>query len=780
MNAESEKVRETLADKLSELDEQLGAAADEVEMLPELQAQIGRLLSSGTAAERDVRAMLQERLERGDLRKETFQLVESVINRFASEHMPTDHVPGNDDGGALAPPPAPDEPEGDDEFASTTVIAQALAQPTGVDDRIQTGSILRDRFLLKQRVTGGSMGVVYQALDRRLGEAGADSPLVAIKVLSPQLSRSRAAVRALQQEAAKGRCLLHPNIVRFVDLDRDDDLYFIVMEWLEGKTLADILDAPESRKIEVDRALAIVRQIGQALAYAHRCGIVHADVKPGNIMIQPDGTAKLFDFGVARVRQAQKRPDDLDPHAIGAITPAYSSVQVLNGEEPAPADDVFSLACLLYRLVAGYRVFGPRNAAEAAEEGMRPQRLEALSEGQWQALRQAIAFSREERFANMDEFIDALADDAPLRASVHERLVEAPSQKAGNTGWVLLLAGIVLGGGAYVYSTMPSTGEPQAVTSAPPDAASGPEPDSASAALVEPQASLNSLVPDVSPMIRESALTRPDAGSPLPEPAREPAIDFSALPPADYELVLSDTAETPPRIVLTLREDAAAVTIDLKRGTLADRPIKLKIEEIGHSGNRSPWAARQFLISDTDALDIPAGQDRGRITLSMASDPLREADQQSTLRVRLAEIANSELGVMEVVLEDDDQRAFEAELPANTVAFAVSRVAVSERDPAVRIDILRFNPDGQPLVIDYRVQGVTATEGEDYFSAGDRTLRFAAGQRSARVLVPLVQDSKVEGDEAFAIELPGPAGETADGVYRRLMVIIRDDEIASP
>ena len=126
------------------------------------------------------------------------------------------------------------------------------------------------------------------------------------------------------------------------------------------------------------------------------------------------------------------------------------------------------------------------------------------------------------------------------------------------------------------------------------------------------------------------------------------------------------------------------------------------------------------------------------------------------------------------------QSSFEAGLPANTVAFAVSQVAVSERDPAVQVDILRFNPDSQPLSVNYRLQSVTATEGEDYFAAGNRTLQFAAGQRSARVLVPLVQDSSVEGDEAFAVELLSPEGEAGNGIYRRLMVIIRDDEIASP
>ena len=212
----------------------------------------------------------------------------------------------------------------------------------------------------------------------------------------------------MQQEAAKGRCLTHPNIVRFIDLDRDDELYFIVMEWLEGRTLADILDRSEVNNVDVKEALRIVHQIGKALDYAHRCGIVHADVKPGNIMISPEGDARLFDFGVARVRQSGESDSNFDPGVLGALTPAYSSMQVLTGEEPVPADDVFSLGCLFYRLVAGYRVFGPRNAAEAAEEGMTPQQPNELTDAQWGAVKKAISFARVTRFKSAGDFLMAL------------------------------------------------------------------------------------------------------------------------------------------------------------------------------------------------------------------------------------------------------------------------------------------------------------------------------------------------------------------------------------
>jgi hypothetical protein len=208
-------------------------------------------------------------------------------------------------------------------------------------------------------------------------------------------------------------------------------------------------------------------------------------------------------------------------------------------------------------------------------------------------------------------------------------------------------------------------------------------------------------------------------------------------------------------------------------------PLALRLEEVGYSGNRSPWGTHQYTISESGVIEIPAGQDRARISLAMASDPLREADQVSTLRVRQADSTTTQLAAIEVVLEDDDQRRFEAELPTNTVAFAVSQVAVRERDPVVQIDVLRFNPDDSQIVVGYSVSDITATEGEDYFSPGGYSVSFGPGQRSARLLIPLVQDSIREGNEAFTVELATHDEPGNADVYKRIIVMIRDDEIAA-
>ncbi len=814
MSAESDKVRDTFAEQLARFDDKLFATTNNVEMLADIQEGIGNLLASTGGSEGEIRRILQDRYDEGALRKETFQLVKSMLDRYVTEKLPTSSTTA-----AVRKPPAPkpkgkpnivDLPEGDDAFGATSVIPSDFLPTNTAESRVQVGSLLRDRFLLQKKISGGSMGVVYKAMDRRLAETGSNEHWVALKILSPQLAENGQALRALQQEAAKGRCLVHPNIVRFIDLDRDDDLYFLVMEWLDGRTLADILDSSEASIIDHQAAFRIVRQMGDALDYAHRCGIVHADIKPGNIMIMPNGDAKLFDFGVARVQQKHVEAD-FDPGVLGAMTPAYSSMQVLTGEEPTTADDVFSLACLLYRLIAGYRVFGPRDAAQAAEEGMEPQRLQAVTDNQWRALKKALSYSRVMRFKTITEFIAAL-DIAALDDGADDSVdiemnidIEAPDRFAaeehGGNGRriaaLVVLAGL-LGGAGYQYGFLDPVSElieaefgdrrNVVIESVEPESVAAEsvglgsvDPDSAEPEIAEPDAAVNEAT---ELLVDEKANPEPEdqdieAPVKITAPVR-PLVDFSKLPAANAVVQLSLLAGESQSVSVTLRENGRPVIVDFVRDGDLSNALTLRLEEVGFTGNRSPWAGGQYALSEAGMVRFPVGQERGRVTMTMASDPLREADQQSTLRLREADSVDSELALINVTLEDDDQRAFESRLPVNTIAFAASQVSIRETDPAVQIDLVRFNPDNSPLVVDFAVNDITATEGEDYFAPGSFTISFGPKQRSARLLIPLVQDSDVEGNEAFVVELIGTPETSSMEIYTRIVVMIRDDEPHTP
>ena len=648
MNAESKKLRDTLADQLASFNDRLESQSDDAKMLTEIEDGIASLLSDSGSSEADIRRVLHERYEAGVLRKETFQLVKSMLDRYVTEDIPTSPLPATDD----RKQEDASQDFMDDVFASTMVISDVPLAQEAAEQQVQVGSLIRDRFLLQEKVAGGSMGVVYKALDRRLAEAGTGNSWVAIKVLSPQLSRNATALRALQQEAAKGRCLVHDNIVRFIDLDRDDELYFIVMEWLDGKNLAEVLDDAATRKLEPATAFKIVRQIGAALSYAHRCGIVHADVKPGNIMLLPDGNAKLFDFGVARVQQSQLISSSaFDPKELGAITPAYASMQVLTGEEPVPSDDVFSLACLLYRLLAGYRVFGPRNAAEAAEQGMKPQKLDMLSDGQWRTVNKALSYPRITRYDSMQEFIAALesevSDDTISLDIERDYDVEEPG---GIGKW--LLAIVMFAGLAAVVANhygllddvkaqirdatsgpavvQPATVEPlPSPTAEEPTTAAAAEEEAAQTGVTEPEAvveSSNVSEPDAEPVVAEPVAAGPAVTGPA-------LFDFTSLPPATLQISVSEAAGRSETHTLTLMEDADAAVVEIVRADTREA-LTLRLEEVGFSGSRSPWASGQFTISDDSLMTFPVGQSHGRVRLKMQPDSIAEADQQSTIRVR--------------------------------------------------------------------------------------------------------------------------------------------------
>ena len=768
MNANFDKLERSYPEELSEFAEQLQEQIADESLLDDIHSAVQALLSGNGNIEADIRRILQEQRRAGNLRDETFELAQRMLDRATHEDP------------APAPMVSEFDAQNDDPFRDTTVIATSTSDEESADDRCQVGSVLRDRFLLQERIAGGSMGVVYKALDRRLAEVDGVDPWVAIKVLTPQLARNAQALRALQQEAAKGRCLLHPNIVRFLDLDRDEDLYFIVMEWLDGKSLGSILDDSGSKKIDKETALDVVKQVAKALDYAHRLGVVHADVKPGNILVSPDGEIKLFDFGAARVRQKRLEGQaNFDAGEPGAVAPAYSSMQVLTGEEPVAADDVFSLGCLMYRLVAGYRVFGPRNAAEAADTGMEPQRPQGLNDTEWHALRKALSYSRVSRFASPKEFIEALAAPvAPKSIQVSVELDEPYDER--RRVWptvvtaVLLIVGVL---GLYqsgLLDSLLARSEPVATVAADQNTIAEQAPQAEPPAGEEPVMEAPALVLDEGPRVSEFAGENVQAEE-IAEQAE--LLYFSTLRSATVEIPLALPGAVRTEVDLTLRENGEPAIIDLVREYNIGETLVVKIEEVGFTGNRSPWESGQYQISEHSMARFLPGQDRVRFTLSMMPDSIREPDRQVSLLVRDFDNAESEFALINLSLEDDDQRRFESGLAPNTVAFAVGRVLVRERDPAVQIDVVRFNPDQTALTVEYILREVTATEGEDYFAPGTNSIQFGPGQRSARILIPLVQDSRPESDETFVLEMLVPSPETAKAnIFGRIAVIIRDDD----
>ncbi len=275
------------------------------------------------------------------------------------------------------------------------------------------GTVLRDRYELQTILGQGRTGTVYKALDRHRSHLDLSSRYVAVRVLKPNYRDNPQALAELEREFHQAQSLSHPNIVSVFDLDRDGETYFLVMEVLEGELLSDVLLRLEQKPMPREQALAIIGSIGAALAHAHRRGVVHADLKPGNVIVTVGGEVKVLDFGFVRREVPEPRRGEPwigDPAhgGSGSVTLGYASEERVNAEAAGESEDVYSLGCIAYELLSGQHPFGGRSAPLAKASGRSPQRIAGLNNRQWAVLQTALQWSRSDRRIDVVEFISGL------------------------------------------------------------------------------------------------------------------------------------------------------------------------------------------------------------------------------------------------------------------------------------------------------------------------------------------------------------------------------------
>lgn len=282
------------------------------------------------------------------------------------------------------------------------------------------GSLLKDRFRLESQIGRGGMGLVFSAIDRRKEEARDPNPRVAVKILSADFERHPESFIALQREARKAQTLAHPNVVTVFDFDRDGRRVFMTMELLRGRSLEAVIRRAQGRGLERKEALPIIRGIAEGLAYAHRKGIVHSDLKPGNVFLLEDGTPKILDFGIARAVPALGGEVDeaFDAGSLGAYTEAYATTEMVEGAEPHPADDVYALGVIAYELLTGSHPYGQNSVPRARELQLRPAAVHQLKRREWKVLERCLALDRAARPPSAGEFVKQFFGVTPLQKSL--------------------------------------------------------------------------------------------------------------------------------------------------------------------------------------------------------------------------------------------------------------------------------------------------------------------------------------------------------------------------
>jgi serine/threonine-protein kinase len=398
------------------------------------------------------------------------------------------------------------------------------------------------RYELLSELGRGTSGVVYKAHDPKLDR------LVALKILRPELvSLEESGVSLKQrfhQEAVAAGRLTHPAIVAVHDVGEAEGRPFMVMEYSEGGTLADLLLG--GRPLPLADAVAIVVQVCAALDYAHRHGVVHRDIKPRNILVGP-GVTKVTDFGTARILGASHTQTGT---MLG--TPAYMSPEMVRGQAADPRSDLFSLGVVLYETLTGVNPF---NAADLAAVLYRIVNTDAPSVRRHNAelpvaldrvLRRVLAKDPEARYATATDLATALRDAAsseqrtrPLRVlreaarDAQRALLSRPVRVAAG---VMCLLALVAG----TWSTFrrvtdfPRTVAP--VSSVTPETEPTPRPSTPTVTPVEPRPSPPAATPTV------SRRTPPTATVPAPRPAPPKAPPPTVTPPT----VTTATATAPP------------------------------------------------------------------------------------------------------------------------------------------------------------------------------------------------------------------------------------------
>lgn len=283
--------------------------------------------------------------------------------------------------------------------------------------------IFSTRYQIQSLVGEGGMSRVYRALDIRTEKT------VALKILKSEFNQDQEFLKRFQREAQAASLMNHHNIVTLTDVGVEDDMHFIVFEFINGSTLADVIR--QWGKLPCDKAVPIAVRVLSALQHAHDRGIIHRDIKPQNILINEEGLVKVADFGIARI--ANHGTLSSDNMVLGSVH--YSSPEQASGEKAEPPSDLYSVGIVLYEMITGRLPFIGDNAGAVALQQVQtaPPPIEQFAPDTPSALiaviMRALEKKPENRFASAKDMAKALNDALEGKLSIDEILPPLPQNE---------------------------------------------------------------------------------------------------------------------------------------------------------------------------------------------------------------------------------------------------------------------------------------------------------------------------------------------------------------
>ncbi|MEM7466532.1 MAG: bifunctional serine/threonine-protein kinase/formylglycine-generating enzyme family protein [Pseudomonadota bacterium] len=397
----------------------------------QIEDNIGKILNRNPALAIEILEQLQDAYNAGIIGPERLAQFKSYVTQLSSRENPEITI-AHEARAAVAPSgdidlaldfdlspvtESPKTPHSDKGSTDTSwPDGKSKKSRRGKGQKIEPGTIIRSRFQLDKILGVGGMGTVFRGRDLIKVEARDKNPYVALKILNEDFKDHPDAFIALQREASRQQKLAHPNITTVHDFDRTEDgTFYLTMELLEGEPLNKYIKkvVKPQKGLPFDQAFSMIEGLAKALIYAHEHDIVHSDFKPGNCFVTTDGTMKVLDFGIARAVKTPGQTDNsdktvFDPGKLGALTPPYASVEMLEEQEPDTRDDIYALACVAYELLTGKHPFNKLRATTARDNELIPVPVKGLTKAQNKAIVRGLGFTRETRSQTVGEFLEEL------------------------------------------------------------------------------------------------------------------------------------------------------------------------------------------------------------------------------------------------------------------------------------------------------------------------------------------------------------------------------------